>query len=75
MKHNPDNRRDNVERIQRNINHTIQNMELADEMMVETDDDNTKINLSQKNDRRAKALESMRKEIKDEAIDRQNGKD
>ena len=35
MKPNPDDRRDNVKKIQRNINRTIQNMEAADEMPTE----------------------------------------
>ncbi|HEX3012379.1 MAG TPA: small acid-soluble spore protein Tlp [Syntrophomonadaceae bacterium] len=73
MKHNPDDRRDNVERIQRNISNTIENMELTDETIAKTDDETTRRNLSRKNDRREDALESMRKEIKDEAIDRRRG--
>ncbi|MEA4894131.1 MAG: small acid-soluble spore protein Tlp [Oscillospiraceae bacterium] len=67
MKANPDNRKDNVERIQKNINTTIHNMELADDMMAKTDNFKTKEELSAKNDRREKALEGLRKEIKDEA--------
>lgn len=73
MKINPDNRRDNVENIQYNINKTIKNCELADEMIAITDDEKTKKTLSQKNERRENALNSMVKEIKDEAIDRRNG--
>ena len=33
MKHNPDDRRDNVQRIQANISDTIKNIHLADEMI------------------------------------------
>jgi small acid-soluble spore protein (thioredoxin-like protein) len=36
MKNKPDDRRDNVEKLQANITHTIQNIELAEETMAET---------------------------------------
>ncbi|NBJ16610.1 MAG: small acid-soluble spore protein Tlp [Dehalobacter sp. 4CP] len=70
MKHNPDDRRDNADRIQKNINHTIQNMELADEMIAKTDDPKSKKDLKEKNDRRRDALNGMRVEIRDEALDK-----
>jgi small acid-soluble spore protein (thioredoxin-like protein) len=72
MKHNPDDRSDNVERIQRNINHTIQNMELAEDMMARTDNPKTEKEPSEKNSRRRQALNGMRHEIKDEAEHRKN---
>ena len=37
MKNKPDDRRDNVDKIQYNITKTIQNCELADEMIAKTD--------------------------------------
>ncbi len=70
MKHNPDDRRDNVERIQRNINSTVENIRLANETLEETDNDKTKREIIEKNNRRQEALEGMRKEIKDEAAHR-----
>ncbi|NLI92330.1 MAG: small acid-soluble spore protein Tlp [Peptococcaceae bacterium] len=73
MKHNPDDRRDNVERIQHNINHTIKNMELAEEMIEKTSDHKTKEDLKEKNERRREALNGMRAEIQDEAWDREHG--
>ena len=73
MKNKPDDRRDNVDRIQHNISHTIQNIELADEMIEKTDDEKTKEAMIEKNERREEALNAMRKEIKDEAIDKENG--
>lgn len=73
MKHNPDDRRDNVERIQFNIDHTIQNIDLAEEIIAETDDSKTKQALQQKNERREEALDRMRVEIRDEALDREDG--
>lgn len=63
----PDDRSDNVDRIQFNINHTIQNMEAADELLEKTDDKKMKKDLEEKNDKRRDALKGMREEIKDEA--------
>ncbi|MDD7794097.1 small acid-soluble spore protein Tlp [Clostridium sp. 'White wine YQ'] len=73
MKNKPDDRSDNVERIQHNISNTIRNCELADEMIEETDDPHTKEVLSAKNERREEALKGMRKEIRDEAINEEIG--
>lgn len=67
MKPKPDDRRDNVDKIQRSIDKTIENMELADEMMARTDNPKTKDDLEAKNQRREQALEGMRREIRDEA--------
>lgn len=66
----PDDRSDNVDRIQFNINHTIRNMEAADELIEKTDDRKMKGELEEKNDRRRDALQGMREEIKDEARDK-----
>ncbi len=63
---NPDNRADNVQRIQKNLNHTIQNIEAADEMIAETSDEKMKKTLEEKNDRRRAALGGMRNEMRDE---------
>ena len=71
-KPNPDDRRDNVERIQKNNDMTIRNMELADEMAAKTSNQKTKKELSEKNKRREDALEGFRHEIKDEADARNN---
>ncbi len=73
MKHNPDDRRDNVERIQENIDHTIRNMEIANDLIGEPDNSKTKEELLAKNERREQALEGMRKEIKEEADAREKG--
>lgn len=63
----PDDRSDNVDKIQFNINHTIRNMEAADELIGKTDDVKMKKDLEEKNDRRRTALNGMRDEIRDEA--------
>lgn len=67
---NPDDRSDNAERIQRNINFTLKNMEAADEMIEETDDERMKRVLAEKNERRREALRGMRSEMRDETKDR-----
>jgi small acid-soluble spore protein (thioredoxin-like protein) len=72
MKHNPDDRRDNVDKIQFNINHTIRNMELAEEMIAKTDNEQTRRELKEKNTRRRQALNGMRAEIRDEALAKKN---
>ncbi len=69
----PDDRSDNVERIQKNIDFTIHNMELADDMIEKTSDDKLKDTLQDKNIRRRHALDAMRREIKDEAEAREKG--
>ncbi|EKN43437.1 small acid-soluble spore protein Tlp [Clostridium botulinum CFSAN001627] len=48
MKNKSDDRRDNVDKIQYNITKTIQNCELADEMIAKTDDEKTKKTLIEK---------------------------
>lgn len=73
MKAKPDDRKDNVEKIQRNINNTIKNMELADEMIEKTDDPKMKDALEEKNERRRMSLDAMRSEIRDEAKARERG--
>lgn len=68
----PDDRSDNVKKIQTHIDATIQNMEMADELLAKTDDPQTKRDLAQKNERRRDALGGMRLEIKDEAAYQKN---
>ena len=74
MKNNPDDRGDNVERIQDNLDNTIRNMELADEMMAKTDNSKTRQDLEDKNQRRRESLDSMKKELRDESNARRNRK-
>ncbi|AJH01681.1 MULTISPECIES: small acid-soluble spore protein Tlp [Clostridium] len=73
MKNKLDNRKDNVDRIQYNIDRTILNCELADEMIEKTDDPKMQETLKEKNDRREEALRGMREEIRDEALDKERG--
>ncbi len=71
----PDDRSDNVKRIQANINYTIKNIELADELIEKTDDSKMAKTLEEKNDRRRDALEGFRAEIRDEALDQKRRND
>lgn len=73
MKNKPDDRTDNVDRIQYNIDRTILNCELADEIIAKTDDPKMKQTLKEKNERREESLQAMREEIRDEALDKENG--
>lgn len=69
----PDDRRDNVDKIQFNIDNTIQNHRETEEMISKIDDEKMKKDLEEKNKRREESLESMRSEIRDEAIAKENG--
>lgn len=63
----PDDRKDNVPKIKQNIDNTIHNTRLADDMIAHTSDPKAKEALEDKNVRRRHALDDMRHEIKDEA--------
>lgn len=67
----PDDRSDNVKKIQSHIDHTVRNIEFAEDMIRSTDNDKTKRELKDKNERREDALTGMREEIRDEARDRE----
>lgn len=73
MKNKPDDRSDNVEKIQEHINNTLENIDLAEETMAEADNPQMKEQIAAKNRRREEALNNMRQEIKDEAQDREQG--
>ena len=64
----PDDRRDNVERIQFNIDNTIRNYRETKDKIKITEDEKQRQELEEKNERRDQALKSMRKEIRQEAI-------
>ena len=66
QKPNPDNRADNVDRLQEKVTDTIENIEAShDALEFATEDE--KRNIEKKNKRRNQSLEAMRQEIKDEA--------
>lgn len=61
-----DDTQDNVEKIKKNIDLTIHNMEVALDMIETTTDKKKKVELQEKNQRRAQAIPSMVKELKEE---------
>lgn len=69
----PDDRRDNVSRIQNNINNTIANYRETEDLINNVDSDKEKRDLEEKNQRREQSIKNMKREIKDEAIDKRNG--
>ena len=73
MKNKPDDRRDNVDKIQNNISNTIENIHLTEEAIEKADDKKMKKALEQKNHRREESINSMKTEIRDESIDKRNG--
>ncbi|KGP73483.1 small acid-soluble spore protein Tlp [Pontibacillus yanchengensis] len=67
---NPDDRSDNVEKLQEKVQNTIENIEEAhDTMQFASEEEKQKIEA--KNKRREESINSMRNEIKDEARQRQ----
>lgn len=71
MKNKPDDRSDNVEKLQEHINNTLENIELAEETMAGASNPQMKEQIAAKNKRREEALNNMRHEIKDEAQDQE----
>jgi small acid-soluble spore protein (thioredoxin-like protein) len=63
----PDDRSDNVEKLQSMIQHTIENMDKAEESLDFANDDSQRAQIEAKNERRRESIDTMRSEIKDEA--------
>ncbi|MDQ0220492.1 small acid-soluble spore protein Tlp [Peribacillus cavernae] len=72
FKPNPDDRSDNVEKLQDMVQNTIQNIEEADDSLeIATGEQRQQI--KQKNRRREESIEAFRNEIQDESAARTNG--
>lgn len=69
----PDDRRDNVDRIQNMIDNTIVNYRETKNLMKKVDNEKERQDLADKNMRREQSLKNMKEEIRDEAIDKKNG--
>ncbi|ADM37900.1 small acid-soluble spore protein Tlp [Bacillus spizizenii] len=69
---NPDDRSDNVEKLQDMVQNTIENIEEAEESM-EFASGEDKQRIKEKNERREQSIEAFRNEIQDESAARQNG--
>ncbi|WP_078553407.1 small acid-soluble spore protein Tlp [Bacillus alkalicellulosilyticus] len=65
----PDDRSDNVEKLQNMIHNTIENIEASEETLRYTDSEEERQNIEAKNRRREDSIESFRNEIRDEARD------
>lgn len=66
----PDNRSDNVEKLQRSIQYTIKNFREGQDYLSEHADEispQEKKQIEEKNEKRLHAIEGLREEIKDEA--------
>ncbi|ANS73235.1 small, acid-soluble spore protein Tlp [Paenibacillus yonginensis] len=66
----PDNRKDNAVHLQQHINHTIANLNEAEEYLDEHADEisaSEKQGIEAKNDNRRKSLKGFREEIQDES--------
>ena len=72
MSPKPDDRSDNVQRIQDNIDNTLKNISLANEMIAKSNDPNEIQNMKERNERREEALDKMRSEIREEALENKN---
>ncbi|GLY12154.1 small acid-soluble spore protein Tlp [Pseudobacillus badius] len=68
----PDDRSNNVERLQDMVQNTIGNMERAEETMMNANSEQRQ-EIEEKNARRRESIAGMREEIKDEAAARENG--
>ncbi|KIL72611.1 small acid-soluble spore protein Tlp [Bacillus badius] len=68
----PDDRSNNVERLQDMVQNTIGNMERAEETMMNANSEQRQ-EIEEKNARRRESIAGMREEIKDEATARENG--
>jgi len=63
----PDDRSDNVEKLQSMIHNTIENMEAAEESLQFTDSETQRQAVQAKNERRRESIDSFRQEVSDEA--------
>lgn len=71
-KPNPDDRRDNVDKLQFAIDNTISSYRESKDIISSTEDEKLKSELEKKNQKRENAIDSMRDEIRDEAIAKEN---
>lgn len=73
-KPNPDNRADNVEKLKKMKENTIENIEAAEESMIESDmPEEQKENIRKKNERRRQSIKGFEEEIADEIEAREKG--
>ncbi|AZB43064.1 small acid-soluble spore protein Tlp [Bacillus sp. FJAT-42376] len=71
-KSNPDDRSDNVEKLQDMVQNTIENIEKAHDSLAMANEKDRR-DIEEKNRRREDSIAAMRAEIQDEAHARENG--
>lgn len=71
-KPNPDDRSDNEDKIQSHINFTLHNIDLADDMMKSTGEENMKQALWKRNERRGDVLAGIGEEFRHEVLARKH---
>jgi small acid-soluble spore protein (thioredoxin-like protein) len=69
---NPDDRSDNVEKLQEMIHNTIDNMQAAEETL-QFAEGKDRADIEAKNEKRRESLDALRNEVKDEANYKGNG--
>lgn len=70
---NPDDRSDNVEKLQSMVQNTIKNIEEAEDSLAFSDSEEAREQIRAKNHRREESIQAMRNEIQDEAQARESG--
>ncbi|TMW73339.1 small acid-soluble spore protein Tlp [Alteribacter natronophilus] len=74
MKAKPDNRQDNVEKLEKMVEDTRENMEAAKETAANVDlKDSDRRDIEEKNRRREESIQSFQAEIADEKAARERG--
>ncbi len=68
---NPDNRSDNVQKLQKMVHNTLENIEAAEESMIFSSE-KQKNAIKAKNERRRESIEGFREELHDEAAAKKN---
>ncbi len=71
QKAKPDDRSDNVEKLQATVQNTLENIEAAEETLAFSNPEE-KAKIQAKNNRRKEAVEGLREEIKDEASQKEH---
>ncbi|MDD2494320.1 MAG: small acid-soluble spore protein Tlp [Tissierellia bacterium] len=71
-KTNSEDRRDFVNKVKIQINNTIENHRETERLINQVDDEAFKTELQIRNMRREQSLRSMKKDLKDEVIDKNN---
>ncbi|MDQ0243124.1 small acid-soluble spore protein (thioredoxin-like protein) [Bacillus fengqiuensis] len=70
---NPDDRSDNVEKLQSMVQNTIENIEEAEDSLAFAESEEQRQQIKEKNQRREESIQAMRSEIQDEAAARESG--